>query len=233
MRPRLAGNKSRQQLDIEAAHQRVLQQDLLLALHVGDVEGDRQAALQPRAEKFGIEMLGAGQFDPRHPPLDRSEDDRTVLDVLVGDREAGIEIAPVNIKQRQLAANFLEVGDRDRLADIGCGDLVDRRLVERGIALDLDHAEHEDRCRGERQRLLRGRRRGGRDAGLRRWLWLDLRQCRGNAAAGAWAHQIGLSGHDRLGKCAAAAEAQKHERLKKEPRHQPQHTIGGPISMES
>ena len=46
------------------------------------------------------------------PALDGAKQHDAVFDVLVGDREAGIEIAAIDVKQRQRPANFLQIGDR-------------------------------------------------------------------------------------------------------------------------
>jgi hypothetical protein len=56
-------------------------------------------------------------------------------------------------------------------------------------------------------------------------LWLDLRHFRSSAAA-ARAQQIGLPGHDRLGECAAAADAEQNDDLKKQPQHHSQDNTG-------
>jgi hypothetical protein len=50
---------------------RVLQQELLLALQFGDVERPGQAALQPSAEKIRREAIGAGDIDLGDASLDR------------------------------------------------------------------------------------------------------------------------------------------------------------------
>ena len=59
MKARFAGFEAGQQLEIEPLDQRVLQQDLLLAPQILDIERRLGAAGEARAEIFRIEMVGA------------------------------------------------------------------------------------------------------------------------------------------------------------------------------
>jgi hypothetical protein len=93
---------------------RVLQQELLLALQFGDVERPGQAALQPSAEKLRREGIGAGDIDLGDASLDRPQRDDAVLDILVGDRGPGIDVAAIDVKQGQGAAQLFQAGDRGR-----------------------------------------------------------------------------------------------------------------------
>src|SRR5205085_9718959 len=102
-----------------------------------------------------IEVLGPVNLYRGHSAFHRAQPENAVANVLMGDRESGIDIAAADQQRCQSSANFFEIGHRDRPVDIGSGDLANRSLVEDGTAFDPDPTEHKARRRG--QGLRKGR----------------------------------------------------------------------------
>src|ERR1700730_13388263 len=73
VKARFAGFEAGQQLEIEPLDQRVLQQDLLLAPQILDIERWLGAAGEARAEIFRIEVVGSGDLEMADPAYDNPE----------------------------------------------------------------------------------------------------------------------------------------------------------------
>src|SRR6185312_2663400 len=110
-----------------------------------------RAALQAGTEVFRIEMVGAGDLDFGYPPFDGAKGDDAVDDVLIRDQEARVDVALVDVEQRQLPADLLEIRSGQRLADIRLDHAAYRRLVESGVADDCDVAQYEAWTLGQRR----------------------------------------------------------------------------------
>ena len=151
MQLRFAGLEPRQQLEIEPLDEGLLQQDLLLAPQILDVEWRFGAAGQARAEIFRIEVVRAGDLDIGDPPFDKAKSDHAVDDVLIRDHHARVDIAAIDVEQGQLPADFFEVRRGHRLAEIGIDDAADRRFVENRVAGDRDVAKNKARALRQRR----------------------------------------------------------------------------------
>ena len=96
-----------QKLEIEPLGERVLQQDLLLAPQILDVERRLGAAGEARAEIFRIEVVGAGDLDIADPAFDDAKSDHAFDDVLVGDHNARVDVAANQCRATSIAGEFL------------------------------------------------------------------------------------------------------------------------------
>ena len=183
MKTRFPGFEAGQQLEIEPLDERVLQQDLLFAPQILDIERRLDAAGEARAEIFRIEVVSAGDLDIADPAFDNAKGNHAVDDVLVRDHYARVDVTAIYVEQSQLPANFFEVPGGYRLAQVGFDNAADRRCVEDRVAGDRDIAE--DKARAPRERCTFGWLRWQRHRQTRRrgWARLNRRQLRGGAPA--------------------------------------------------
>jgi hypothetical protein len=153
VKARFAGFEAGQQLEFQPLDQRVLQQDLLLTPQILDIVRWLGAAGEARAEIFRIEVVGSGDIDIADPAFDDAKSNHAVNDILVRDQHARVDVAAIDVEQRQLAADFFEIRRAHRLAEVVIDNAADRRFVEDGVAEDPHIAKNEARALPQRRAL--------------------------------------------------------------------------------
>ncbi len=152
------------------------------------LNGASAACGETRAEVFRPKVIGSGNVDVGHPPFDKAISDHPVGHVLIGQHRARVDITAVDIEAREPAANFLQIREGHRLADIGSDDGADRSIIDDRVADDVDFAKDkalagcgwqgDRRGRCDRHREIGRRRRARRHA--RQWRASVLRALAGN-----------------------------------------------------
>jgi hypothetical protein len=87
-----------------------LQQDLLLAPQILDVEWGHGTVRQARAEVLRVEVVGSGNLDISQSPFDKAKSDHSVDHVLIGNDGPGVDVAAIDVEQRELATDLFEIG---------------------------------------------------------------------------------------------------------------------------
>src|SRR5436190_6981027 len=119
MQTRFARLQPGQQFEVEAPDKRVLKQDLLLSSEIFDIERRFDAARQARAEIFRIEVVSTGNVDVGHPAFHEAKSDYPIGHVLIRKGRSGVDVAAVDVEQRELTTDLLEIPGSHRLSEIG------------------------------------------------------------------------------------------------------------------
>jgi hypothetical protein len=103
--------------------------------------------------------------------------------VLIRNDHARIDIAAIDVEQRELPADFFEIAGGHRLAEVGIDDAADYSLIQDGVADYVDVAKHKPRTLAKRRCLRWLRRRRRCQTGGRRRTRLNFRQLLGRSAS--------------------------------------------------
>jgi hypothetical protein len=120
VKSRLPGLQPGQQFEIKALDQRALQQDLLLAPQILDVERGPGTVGQARAEVFRTEVI-VPATSMSVPCPRRTEGDHAVDNILIRNDGARVDVAAIDVEQGELTTD-LSRSSVVKLSDIGIDD---------------------------------------------------------------------------------------------------------------
>ena len=162
VQPRLARPVAGRQLGIDALDERALQKQLQAVLQRAHVERGHAAPGQPIANITAVQMLGPGDRDVTQSAFDDTELDDARTDLLVRQQCTRIDVAGIDILQRQGLAQSRKVLGGDIATQIRRANLLQFRSAENSAAGD-PYFTHPDARRGSwqggRHRWAQGRRR--------------------------------------------------------------------------
>jgi hypothetical protein len=128
---------------IDALDSRILEHDLHAFLELVDVQGWAGAQLDAIGEVRGAHVLVPLDLDRRELPFDDVHTHDAVLDLLVRQDGARIDVAGVHVDHGQLAAQLLELGRGNGTIQIPGDDGLKRLVADDRIAVDFHAAKHE------------------------------------------------------------------------------------------